>query len=63
MKQKTPNQNSKKKKESKKSEDNIRSLWVNFKHTNIHIMEVPEGNEREQEIESLFEKYNDRKLP
>ena len=34
-KQKTPNQNSKKKKESKKNEDSIRCFWDNFKCTYI----------------------------
>ena len=38
-KQETPNQNSKEKKEF---EGSIRSLWDNFKHTNIHNLEVPE---------------------
>ena len=44
------------KKENPKNEDNIKSLWDNFKHTNIGIMGVPEEEEREQEIENLFEK-------
>ena len=35
-----------KKTESKKNEDSVRSLWDNFKSTNIHIMEVMEGQER-----------------
>ena len=39
---KTTNQN-KKKKESKKNEDSISSLWDNFKHANIHITRVSEG--------------------
>ena len=54
-KQKTPNQNSKKKKESPQNEDRVRSLQDSFKHTNIHITGVPEG-ETEQEIENLSEK-------
>ena len=37
-------------------EDSVRSLWDNLKHTNIHITGVPEGEEREQEIENPFEK-------
>ena len=32
------------------------SLWNNIKCTNIHIMRVPEREEREQEIKNLFEK-------
>ena len=46
-KQKTTNQNIKKKKESKKTEDSISSLWDNFKRSNIHIIGVPEGEEKE----------------
>ena len=53
-KQNTTNQN-KKKKECKK-EDSISSLWDHFKHFNIHIIGVPEGEEKEQEIGDLFEK-------
>ena len=39
-----------------KNEDSVRSLWNNFKHNNIHIIGVPEGEEKEQEIRNLFEK-------
>ena len=60
---KKQNQNRKKKKESKKTEDSVRSLWDNFKHTNIRIIGVLEGGEREQEIENLFEKIMKEKSP
>ena len=53
-KQKTNNQKNKKEKE--KNENNIRSLLDNFKYINICIIVVPEGEEKEQEIGSLFEK-------
>ena len=43
-KQKTMDRNSEKK-ESKKNEDSGRSLWDNFKHTNICMIEVPEEEE------------------
>ena len=52
-----------KEKRIQKNEDSVRSLWDNFKHTNICIMGMPEGEEREQEIENLFEKKNERNLP
>ena len=39
-----------------KSEDSVRSLWDNFKLTNICTLWVLEGEEREQEIKNLFEK-------
>ena len=45
-----------------KNEDRFRNLQDNFKHLNIRIIGVPEGEEEEQEIENLFEN-NERKLP
>ena len=39
-----------------KSEERIRNLQDIFKHSNIQIIGVPEGEEEEQEIENLFEK-------
>ena len=62
-KQKTTNQNNKKKKESKKTKDTICSCWDNFKRSNIPIIGVPEGEDKEQKIGNLFEKNNERKLP
>ena len=50
------------KKESKKNEDSGRSLWDNFKHTNICMIEVPE-EEKEQEIGTLFEKIVKENFP
>ena len=34
----------------------LRNLCDNFKHSNIWIIGLPEGEELEQEIENLFEK-------
>ena len=67
-KQTTTNQSNKKKKEIKqtnkqKTEDSINSLWDNFKHSNIHITGVPEGEEKEQEIGNLFEKIIEDNFP
>ena len=59
---KTTNQN-KKKKESKKNEDSVSSLWEDFKCSNIHIMEVLEREEKEQEIGTLFEKIMKENFP
>ena len=49
----TPHQNAKEK-ELKKNKDSIRSLQDNFQHTMNHG--GARGEEREQEIENLFEK-------
>ena len=38
-----------------KNEERLRNLWDNLKHSNIQIIGVPEGEEKEQEIENLFE--------
>ena len=54
-KPKTTNQNKKEKKESK-NENSISSPWDNFKMSNISLIAVPEGEEKEQEIGNLFEK-------
>ena len=59
-KQKTANH---KKNKSTKSKDSAISLWDNFKRSNIHIIEVPEGEEKEQEIEKLFEKIMKEHFP
>ena len=41
--------------------DRLRNLWDNFKHSNIRIIGVPEGEQEEQEIENLFEQIWQRK--
>ena len=46
-----------------KNEDSVNSIWDNFKRSNICIIGVPEGEEKEQEIRNLFEKNSERKLP
>ena len=37
----------------KRNEDSLRDLWNNIKHTNIHIIGVPEGEERERARENI----------
>ena len=44
-----------KKQEFLKNEERLRNLQDNFKHSNIRIIGVPEGEEQEQEVENLFE--------
>ena len=39
--------------------DGASSPWDNFKHTNIHIVRVLEGEERQQEIGNLCEKMTE----
>ena len=38
-----------------KNEERLRNLQDIFKHSNIRIIGVPEGEEEEQEMENLFE--------
>ena len=46
-----------------KNEKRLRNLQDNFKRSNIGILEVPEGEEEEQEIENLLEKIMKGNLP
>ena len=43
-----------KEKRIKRNEDSLKDLWDNIKHTNIHIIGVPEGEEREKGPEKIF---------
>ena len=47
----------------KKNEKILKNLWDNFKHYNIWIIGVPEGEKEEQEIENLFEKIMKKNFP
>ena len=38
-----------------RSEDNLRDLWENIKHTNIRIIGVPEEEEKKKGTEKIFE--------
>ena len=37
-----------KEKRMKRNEDSLKDFWDNIKHNNIHIIGVPEGEEREK---------------
>ena len=39
----------------KRNEDSVRDLWDNIKGSNICIIRVPEGEEREKGPEKIFE--------
>ena len=45
------------------NEGSVMSLYNNFKCSNICIIGLPEGEDKEQEIGNLFEKNSKRKLP
>ena len=44
-----------KEKRMKRNEERLRDFWDNIKHNNIHIIGVPEGEEREKGPEKIFE--------
>ena len=52
----------KREKRLKTNEESLRELWDNIKCTNIHIIGVPEGEERE-ETEKNIPRDNSQKLP
>ena len=39
----------------KRNEDSLRDLWDNIKHKKIHIIGVPEGDERDKGPKKIFE--------
>ena len=47
----------------KRNEDSLSSLWDNVKGTNIHIIGVPEGREREKGSEKIFEEIIAEEFP
>ena len=56
-------QKSKKKKEFLKNEVSLRDRWDNFKHSNICIVGIPEGKEKEKGTEALFKETIDENFP
>ena len=47
----------------KRNEDSLRDLWDNIKHINIHIIGVPEGEEREKGPEKILEEIIAENFP
>ena len=50
-------------KRMEKNEDSLRDVWENSKCTNICIIGVPEGGEREKRPEKIFEKMIAENFP
>ena len=46
-----------------KNENNLRDLCDNIKYTNIYIIGVPEGGERDKETENVFEEIMAENFP
>ena len=44
----------KKEKRLLKNEDSLRDLWENIKHTNIHSIGIPEGEERDRKEQKTY---------
>ena len=53
----------KREKRLKTNEESLREFWDNVKHTNIHIIRVPEGEEREKETEKIFQEIIAKNFP
>ena len=46
-----------------KNEERLRNLWDIFKHSNIRIIGMPEGEKEGEELENLFEKIMKENVP
>ena len=55
-KEKNPISTARRKKESKKKQGQRKEPLGQLQHSNIYIIGVPEGEEKEQEIGNVFEK-------
>ena len=52
-----------KEKRMKRNEDSLRDFWDNVKHSNINIIGVQEGEEREKGPEKIFEEIVVKNFP
>ena len=57
------NAEEKREKRLKTNEESLRELWDNIKHTNICIIGVPEGEEREKGTEKIFQEIIVKNFP
>ena len=46
-----------------KNDERLRNLWDNFKHFDIRIIGLPEGEKQEREFENLFEQIMKKNCP
>uniref|UniRef100_A0A5G2QAB8 L1 transposable element RRM domain-containing protein n=1 Tax=Sus scrofa TaxID=9823 RepID=A0A5G2QAB8_PIG len=53
----------KREKRLKRNEESLRELWDNVKRTNIRIIGVPEGEEREKGTEKIFQEIIAKNVP
>uniref|UniRef100_A0A8D1NE16 L1 transposable element RRM domain-containing protein n=1 Tax=Sus scrofa TaxID=9823 RepID=A0A8D1NE16_PIG len=53
----------KREKRLKTNEESLRELWNNIKCSNIRIIEVPEGEEREKGTEQIFQEITAENFP
>ena len=53
----------KREKRLKTNEESLRELWDNVEYTNIRIIGVPEGEEREKGTENIFQEIIAEKFP
>ena len=37
------------------NEDSLTDLWNNIKCTNVHIIKIPEGEERQRRVKNVFD--------
>ena len=52
-----------KEKRMKRNEDSLRDRWGNIKWNKIHIIRIPEGEEREKGPEKIFEEIIVKNFP
>ena len=50
-------------KRMKRTEDSLRDLWDNVKHTNIQIIGVPEEEEKKKGYKKMFEEITVENFP
>ena len=53
----------KREKRLKTNEESLRELWDNIKRTNVLIIGVPEGEEREKGTEKIFQEIIAKNFP